>query len=116
MRNPAKHSAGGTIPHRTAPHRTAATRRTDQALRFRSGLVWSGLQEPLEVARSAVIALAQSCDAPPLGELGACAEGADEPRLHRGWAHPAHICAGTGPTPAHICTGTAWCGDGGEPG
>jgi len=22
------------------------------------------------------------------------------------WAHPWHICAGTGPTPFHICTGT----------
>ncbi len=28
------------------------------------------------------------------------------PHLRRDWAHPAHICAGTGPTPAHICAGT----------
>jgi hypothetical protein len=29
------------------------------------------------------------------------------PHLHQDWAHPAHICAGTGLTPTHICTGTA---------
>ena len=28
------------------------------------------------------------------------------PHLRRDWAHPAHICAGTGLTPAHIGTGT----------
>ena len=28
------------------------------------------------------------------------------PHLHRDWAHPCHICTGTGLTPVHICTGT----------
>ena len=26
--------------------------------------------------------------------------------LRRDWAHPCHVCAGTGPTPCHICAGT----------
>ena len=33
-------------------------------------------------------------------------DGPPRPHLHRDWAHPAHICTGTGLTPAHICTGT----------
>jgi hypothetical protein len=28
------------------------------------------------------------------------------PHLHRDWAHPCHICIGTGLTPARICAGT----------
>jgi hypothetical protein len=29
------------------------------------------------------------------------------PHLHRDWAHPCHICTGTGRTPPHIGTRTA---------
>jgi hypothetical protein len=36
---------------------------------------------------------------PPLGGLGA-----PLPHLHRDWAHPRHICTGTGLTPTHMCT------------
>jgi hypothetical protein len=32
--------------------------------------------------------------------------GPPRPHLHRDWAHPVHICAGTGLAPAHICAGT----------
>ncbi len=28
------------------------------------------------------------------------------PYRHRDWAHPGHVCTGTGLSPAHICTGT----------
>jgi hypothetical protein len=48
-----------------------------------------------------------------LGELSAMAAvppipcPSFRPHLRRDWAHPAHICAGTGLTPAHISTGTA---------
>ena len=47
--------------------------------------------------------------APGLGSrLATSAPGLGSPRphLHRDWAHPSHICTGTGLTPAHICTGT----------
>jgi hypothetical protein len=32
--------------------------------------------------------------------------GSPRPHLRQDWAHPAHICAGTGAHPAHICAGT----------
>ncbi len=32
--------------------------------------------------------------------------GSPLPRLRWDWAHPRHICAGTGPAPARICTGS----------
>ena len=35
--------------------------------------------------------------------------GSPLPLLHRDWAHPCHICTGTGLTPCHICTGTGVC-------
>ena len=34
--------------------------------------------------------------------------GSPPPHLRRDWAHPCHICAGTGLTPCHVCTGTGW--------
>jgi hypothetical protein len=40
--------------------------------------------------------------APPTSAPGL---GSPLPHLHRDWAHPCHICAGTGLTPAHICAG-----------
>ena len=36
--------------------------------------------------------------------------GSPLPHLYGDWAHPGHICTGTGLAPAHICTGTG-CGD-----
>jgi hypothetical protein len=35
-----------------------------------------------------------------------CVHRTGRPRLRRDWAHPCHICAGTGLTGADICTGT----------
>jgi hypothetical protein len=45
---------------------------------------------------------------PPRPATSAPALGSTWPHLRRAWAHPCHICSGTGLTPAHICTWTHW--------
>jgi hypothetical protein len=47
----------------------------------------------------------EPADARALGRWEVGAPAARRPHLHRDWAHPCHICAGTGLAPSHICTG-----------